>query len=379
MLAPVVRSSALQPELPAQVNLQRITQHGSRRDAAKGARPPVARERGLYWLGLFRPHALDTAAAHARKKIALCLDTRKRGARRPVRRPAQMREVSRVGAKACTRAARKTRITRAAQRLAPRPRASQCHASPWAGTLLQRPRRPDATCCSPRSAAQWLQGHGTEGAWRAAYRSIPLENHGLLRFRHRSVRWIGLWGVLQSTPAAPLPLSLLLHHPCTRHRSTPTRPTKFSNTHGGSRAGERCKSPAQRHECAGPGQESGCHRRSAGGAAGSTGGRRGAGARAARSPHSDDPSRAGCLAAASLALDRGHAGAQFSAQRCKRQGCRQVRVQQACWRLPWQGGWGSVAARRQLCARRTARAAAARRGGKHAILRSAEAARRRGR
>eukprot|EP00802_Teleaulax_amphioxeia_P020127 Tamp_20395.p3 GENE.Tamp_20395~~Tamp_20395.p3 ORF type:complete len:105 (+),score=6.67 Tamp_20395:721-1035(+) len=100
MLAPVVRSSALQPELPAQVNLQRITQHGSRRDAAKGARPPVARERGLYWLGLFRPHALDTAAAHARKKIALCLDTRKRGARRPVRRPAQMREVSRVGAKA---------------------------------------------------------------------------------------------------------------------------------------------------------------------------------------------------------------------------------------------------------------------------------------
>jgi hypothetical protein len=96
----------------------------------KGAGPPVARERGLYWLGLFRPHALDTAAAHARKKIALCLDTRKRGARRPVRRPAQMREVSRVGAKACTRAARKTRITRAAQRLAPRPRASQCHASP---------------------------------------------------------------------------------------------------------------------------------------------------------------------------------------------------------------------------------------------------------
>ena len=147
MLAPVVRSSALQPELPAQVNLQRITQHGSRRDAAKGGGASRgARARPL----LARPFS-SSCAGH-----------------RCSSRPQEDRTVPR-------------------------------HAQAW-GSAAGATASTDAG-----GVASWSES-----------RSIPLENHGLLRFRHRSVRWIGLWGVLQSTPAAPLPLSLLLYHPCTR-------------------------------------------------------------------------------------------------------------------------------------------------------------------
>ena len=77
--------------------------------------------------------------------------------------------------------------------------------------------RPQEDRTVPRHAQAWGSAAGatasTDAGGVASWsesRSIPLENHGLLRFRHRSVRWIGLWGVLQSTPAAPLPLSLLL-------------------------------------------------------------------------------------------------------------------------------------------------------------------------
>ncbi len=50
-----------------------------------------ARAGSFYWLGLFRPHALDAAAAHGRKK-SLRLDTHRRGerARRPMQRPTQL-------------------------------------------------------------------------------------------------------------------------------------------------------------------------------------------------------------------------------------------------------------------------------------------------
>ena len=87
-LRPWAHSGALQPELPAQVNLQRITQHGDRRDATG---EKSARAGSFYWLGLFRPHALDAAAAHGRKK-SLRLDTHRRveRARRPMQLPAQL-------------------------------------------------------------------------------------------------------------------------------------------------------------------------------------------------------------------------------------------------------------------------------------------------
>ena len=204
-MRPWAHSGALQPELPAQVNLQRITQHGDRRDATG---EKSARAGSFYWLGLFRPHALDAAAAHGRKK-SLRLDTHRRGerARRPMQRLTQLGR--------CARGELEMEPDNVQKYITNEP-----HERPHGRLRASAMRRSGPTrCCSCRSCRSrlWAVLHARRSVQQqgvcSARRESSLPKHsarkpwGCLRFRHRSTRCAELWRVVVYTCRAPAPIA----------------------------------------------------------------------------------------------------------------------------------------------------------------------------